>query len=60
MQIYMEKALEPLFKGFTLHGYLKNKGWSDYRIMGVFAIATLVGAAGEFAYFSYGDSIFIR
>ena len=58
--LVFKRTKKPLFKGFTLHGYLKNKGWSDYRIMGVFAIATLVGAAGEFAYFSYGDSIFIR
>lgn len=58
--IVFRRTKRLLFRGLTLHGHLKNRGWGDYKIMIVFAISTLVGAAGEFAYISYGDSIFIR
>ncbi len=49
-----------LFKGLTLHGHLSQRGWSDYRIMGVSAVATLVGTVGTFFYISYADGIFLK
>ena len=49
-----------LFKGLTLHGHLRSRGWGDYRIMAVSSVVTLIGSAGLFAYASYADGIIIR
>lgn len=46
-----------LFKGLTLHGHLKNRGWGEYRIIGISAVATLLGAIGVFMYMIYANGI---
>ena len=49
-----------LFKGLTLHGHLKNRGWGDYKIIGISAIATLLGAIGVFMYIIYANGILLN
>lgn len=49
-----------LFRGLTLHGHLSKRGWGDYKIMGLSAIVTLLGAVGVFMYFSYADAILLK
>lgn len=49
-----------LFKGLTLHGHLRQRGWGDYKIMGIGALATLLGAVGVFMYLSYADAILLK
>ena len=58
--LVFRKRKRLLFKGLTLHGHLKERGWSDYRIMGVSAAATVIGSVGTFFYISYADGIFLK
>ena len=58
--LVFRKRKRLLFKGLTLHGHLKERGWSDYRIMGVSAAATIIGSVGTFFYISYADGIFLK
>ena len=59
-RLVFKRRKQLLFKGLTLHGHLTNRGWSDYRIMGVSALMTLLGAVGTFVYASYADSILLN
>ncbi len=59
-QIVFKTKKQLLFKGLTLHGHLSNRGWSDYKIMGVSVLAALLGAVGAFFYISYGDSVLLN
>ena len=59
-RLVFKRKKQLLFKGLTLHGHLSNRGWSDYRIMGVSALMTLLGAVGTFVYAYYADSILLN
>ncbi len=49
-----------LFKGLTLHGHLSKRGWSDYKIMGISALLTLLGGGAMFMYINYSGSILLN
>ena len=49
-----------LFKGLTLHGHLSKRGWGDYKIIGISAIVTLLGAIGVFMYIIYANGILLE
>ena len=59
-QLVFKRKKQLLFKGLTLHGHLKSRGWGDYRIMGVSAVVTLLGAIWIFMYAGYADSILLK
>ena len=49
-----------VFKGLTLHGHLKALGWSDYRIMGLSALVSVLCSALTIWFFVYSGKIIIR
>ncbi len=58
--LVFKRKKQLLFKGLTLHGHLRSRGWSDYKIMAFSAAATLIGSVGIFMYLGYADGIFLN
>ena len=48
-----------LFKGATLHEHLRNIGWSDQKIMILFAVLQLMFCIGAAAYAVYGSKFIL-
>lgn len=46
-----------IFKGASLHGHLKSKGWGDYKIMLVSALVQLAGCGGAVAFIVYESKL---
>ena len=42
-----------LFKGYTLHEHLKNKGWGEFRIIGAAALIQMLFAAASIVFIVY-------
>lgn len=46
-----------VFKGNSLHAHFKANGWSDYRIIAVFSLITLIGGVGAAAFSVYSTKL---
>ncbi|MGN1134575.1 MAG: hypothetical protein ACI4RN_09030 [Oscillospiraceae bacterium] len=55
--IVYKKSKKLVFKGETLHGHFMTKGYSDYKIMIIFSIMTIIGGAAGVAFAVYSTKI---